>query len=152
MKTFDHVVIGSGIAGLTYALKVAATGAAVAIVTKKSRADSNTAWAQGGIACVTSSEDSVALHVKDTLIAGDGLCHEEVVRTIVSEGPERIAELVELGMHFDERTAPGGHREPDLGREGAFQTPHSPCQGRHGTRDRKDPAGRRRLPSEHHRP
>ena len=118
MKTFDHVVIGSGIAGLTYALKVAATGATVAIVTKKSRTDSNTAWAQGGIACVTSSEDSVALHVKDTLIAGDGLCHEEVVRTIISEGPERIAELVGLGMHFDERTAPDGHREPDLGREG----------------------------------
>jgi len=118
MKTFDHVVIGSGIAGLTYALKVAATGATVAIVTKKSRADSNTAWAQGGIACVTSSEDSVALHVKDTLIAGDGLCHEEVVRSIISEGPERIAELVDLGMHFDERTAPNGHREPDLGREG----------------------------------
>lgn len=118
MKTFDHVVIGSGIAGLTYALKVAATGATVAIVTKKSRADSNTAWAQGGIACVTSSEDSVALHVKDTLIAGDGLCHEEVVRTIISEGPERIVELVGLGMHFDERTAPDGHREPDLGREG----------------------------------
>jgi L-aspartate oxidase len=118
MKTFDHVVVGSGIAGLTYALKVAATGATVAIVTKKSRADSNTAWAQGGIACVTSSEDSVALHVKDTLIAGDGLCHEEVVRTIISEGPERIAELVELGMNFDERTAPDGQREPDLGREG----------------------------------
>jgi L-aspartate oxidase len=118
MKTFDHVVIGSGIAGLTYALKVAATGATVAIVTKKSRADSNTAWAQGGIACVTSCEDSVALHVKDTLIAGDGLCHEEVVREIISEGPERIAELVDLGMHFDERTAPDGHREPDLGREG----------------------------------
>lgn len=118
MKTFDHVVIGSGIAGLTYALKVAASGATVAIVTKKSRADSNTAWAQGGIACVTSSEDSVALHVKDTLIAGDGLCHEEVVRTIISEGPERIAELVGLGMHFDERTSPDGHREPDLGREG----------------------------------
>jgi L-aspartate oxidase len=118
MKTFDHVVIGSGIAGLTYALKVAATGATVAIVTKKSRADSNTAWAQGGIACVTSSEDSVALHVKDTLIAGDGLCHEEVVRAIISEGPERIVELVDLGMHFDERMAPDGHREPDLGREG----------------------------------
>jgi len=118
MKTFDHVVIGSGIAGLTYALKAAATGATVAVVTKKSRSDSNTAWAQGGIACVTSSEDSVELHVRDTMVAGDGLCHEEVVRAVVAEGPEMIAELMSLGMHFDERTAPDGHREPDLGREG----------------------------------
>ena len=117
MKTFDHVVVGSGIAGLTYALKAADKGS-VGIVTKKSRADSNTAWAQGGIACVTSSEDSIALHVQDTLIAGDGLCDEEVVRTIVSEGPGRIAELVSLGMNFDERTTPEGIREPDLGREG----------------------------------
>jgi len=118
MKTFDHVVIGSGIAGLTYALKAAATGASVAVVTKKSRSDSNTAWAQGGIACVTSCEDSVELHVRDTMVAGDGLCHEEVVRAVVAEGPEMIAELMALGMHFDERTAPDGHREPDLGREG----------------------------------
>ena len=117
MKTFDYVVVGSGLAGLTFALKAAERGS-VAIVTKKSRADSNTAWAQGGIACVTSSEDSVSLHVTDTLIAGDGLCNEEVVRTIVSEGPERIAELVSLGMHFDERTGPEGIREPDLAREG----------------------------------
>ena len=117
MKTFDHVVVGSGIAGLTYALKAAEKGS-VAIVTKKSRADSNTAWAQGGIACVTSSEDSIALHVRDTLVAGDGLCNKDVVRSIVSEGPERIAELVGLGMHFDERTTPEGNKEPDLGREG----------------------------------
>lgn len=117
MKSFDHVVVGSGIAGLTYALNAARHGT-VAIITKKSRADSNTAWAQGGIACVTSSEDSVALHVKDTLIAGDGLCDEKVVASIVEEGPERIAELVALGMHFDERAVPGGGREPDLGREG----------------------------------
>ncbi len=117
MKTFDHVVVGSGIAGLSYALKAAEKGS-VAIITKKSRADSNTAWAQGGIACVTSSEDSIALHVRDTLVSGDGLCDEEVVRQIVTEGPERIAELVALGMQFDERTTPEGGREPDLGREG----------------------------------
>lgn len=117
MKSFDHIVVGSGLAGLTYALK-AATKGSVAIVTKKSRADSNTAWAQGGIACVTSIEDSVELHVRDTLVAGDDLCHEEVVRNVVSEGPERIAELVSLGMHFDEWTNPGGGKEPDLGREG----------------------------------
>jgi L-aspartate oxidase len=117
MKTFDHVVVGSGIAGLTYALKAAEKGK-VAIVTKKSRADSNTAWAQGGIACVTSSEDSIALHMRDTMVAGDGLCNEEVVRSIVGEGPERIADLISLGMNFDERMTPEGKREPDLGREG----------------------------------
>jgi L-aspartate oxidase len=117
MKSFDYIVIGSGIAGLTFALKASEKGS-VAIVTKKSRADSNTAWAQGGIACVTSNEDSVALHVSDTIIAGDGLCNEEVVRSIVSEGPARIAELVTLGMHFDERTNQDGIKEPDLGREG----------------------------------
>lgn len=117
MKNFDYVVIGSGIAGLSFALKVAEKGS-VAIITKKSKADSNTAWAQGGIACVTSSEDSIASHVNDTLIAGDGLCHEDVVRTILEEGPEHVAELVALGMHFDERADNQGKHEPDLGREG----------------------------------
>ena len=117
MKTFDYVVVGSGLAGLTFALKAADKGS-VAIVTKRSRADSNTAWAQGGIACVTSSEDSIDLHVRDTLVAGDGLCNEEAVRTIVGEGPERISELVSLGVSFDERTTPDGVRERDLGREG----------------------------------
>jgi L-aspartate oxidase len=117
MKSFDYVVVGSGLAGLTFALKAAEKGS-VAIVTKKSGADCNTAWAQGGVACVTSCEDSVDLHVRDTLVAGDGLCDEAVVRMIVGEGPERIAELVSLGMHFDERPLPGGGVEPDLGREG----------------------------------
>ncbi len=78
---------------------------------------SNTAWAQGGIACVTSDEDSFELHVADTLEAGAGLCDEAAVRTIVMEGPTRVRELVELGLHFDDREI-GGHREPDLGREG----------------------------------
>ncbi len=117
MLTFDHIVIGSGIAGLTFALKAAKQGT-VAIVTKKAKADSNTAWAQGGIACVTSDEDSVEAHVLDTMIAGDGLCNEKVVRVIVEEGPERIAELMQLGMQFDERRDEAGHREPDLGKEG----------------------------------
>jgi len=119
VKQFDYLVLGSGIAGLSFALKVAPRGR-VAIVTKKDRAESNTNYAQGGIAAVTSKEDSFELHVRDTLTAGAGLCKENVVRTIVEEGPARIAELIELGMKFSERDAPAedGGRELDLGREG----------------------------------
>ena len=119
MKEFDFVVLGSGIAGLTFALKVAPRGR-VAIITKKNRAESNTNYAQGGIAAVTSKEDSFEMHVRDTLAAGAGLCKEAVVRVIVEEGPARIAELIELGMKFSERDAPGedGGRELDLGKEG----------------------------------
>ena len=116
MKEFDFVVVGSGIAGLSFALKAAQHGS-VAVITKRKGADSNTAWAQGGIACVTSDEDSFELHVRDTLEAGAGLCDEKVVRTIVTEAPEAIRELMEVGVHFDERDV-SGHRELDLGREG----------------------------------
>src|SRR5665213_2692098 len=115
-RNFDFLVLGSGIAGLSFALKVAPLGR-VAIVTKKSSAESNTNYAQGGIAAVTSKEDSVEIHVRDTLESGAGLCHEDVVRTIVQEGPARIAELIELGMKFSEREI-NGARELDLGREG----------------------------------
>src|ERR1700757_3857478 len=119
MKQFDYIVLGSGIAGLTFALKVAPRGR-VAIITKKNRAESNTNYAQGGIAAVTSKEDSVEMHVRDTLQAGAGLCNEAVVRTIIQEGPARIAELIELGMKFSEREIPAsnGARELDLGKEG----------------------------------
>ncbi len=118
MKEFDVLVLGSGIAGLFFALKVAPQRK-VAILTKKDRAESNTNYAQGGIAAVTSKEDSFELHVRDTLKAGAGLCREPVVRTIVQEGPARIAELIQMGMQFSERPipAPPG-RELDLGREG----------------------------------
>lgn len=114
---FDFIVLGSGIAGLSYALKVAPRGR-VAIITKKDRAESNTNYAQGGIAAVTSKEDSIEMHVRDTLEAGAGLCKEEVVRAIIEEGPARITELIELGMRFSEREVPGSHRELDLGKEG----------------------------------
>jgi L-aspartate oxidase len=119
MKQFDYLVLGSGIAGLTFALKVAPRGR-VAIVTKKDRAESNTNYAQGGIASVTSTEDSFESHVRDTLTAGAGLCKENVVRTIVEEGPARIQELIELGMKFSEREIPASHgaHELDLGKEG----------------------------------
>src|SRR6187551_3492038 len=117
VSSFDFIVIGSGIAGLSFALKAAAHGR-VAIVTKRARAESNTAWAQGGIASVTSTEDSFELHVKDTLESGAGLCDEAVVRSIVMDGPARIRELIEFGVHFDERELPDGSHELDLGREG----------------------------------
>ena len=118
-KHFDFLILGSGIAGLFFALKVAPHGR-VAIVTKKHRAESNTNYAQGGIAAVTSKEDSVDMHVADTLAAGAGMCKEDVVRTIVEEGPERVGELMSLGMDFSEREVPGadGIREYDLGKEG----------------------------------
>src|SRR5712692_467438 len=119
MKQFDFIVLGSGIAGLSFALRVAPRGR-VAVITKKNRAESNTNYAQGGIAAVTSKEDSVEMHVRDTLEAGAGLCREDVVRTIIEEGPARIAELIELGMRFSEREIPrtNGARELDLGKEG----------------------------------
>src|SRR5258708_39746090 len=116
MIRYDYVVIGSGIAGLSLALKAAEHGE-VAVVTKRARGDSNTVYAQGGIASVTSPEDSFELHVRDTLEAGAGLCDEQAVRTIVTDGPARIQELIEFGVHFDERTQGTGH-ELDLGREG----------------------------------
>ena len=117
MREFDFIVIGSGIAGLTFALKAAEVGS-VALVTKRKLSDSNTAWAQGGVACVVSEEDSFDLHIQDTLVAGAGLCNEEAVRAVVIEGPTRVAELMNLGMHFDERELANGARELDLGREG----------------------------------
>ena len=119
MKQFDFLILGSGIAGLSFALKVAPHGR-VAIITKKDKAESNTNYAQGGIAAVTSKEDSFAAHVQDTLEAGAGLCREAVVRQIVEEGPARIQELIELGMKFSEREdrQQPGKPELDLGKEG----------------------------------
>ena len=112
----DFLIIGSGIAGLSYALKAAQHGA-IAIVTKKERAESNTNYAQGGIAAVISSEDSVDLHIRDTLNAGAGLCHLKAVETMVQEGPARIQDLIDWGTRFTTRKS----GEPpifDLGREG----------------------------------
>ena len=112
--SFDVLVIGSGIAGLSFALKAARLGRSVAILTKKNQAESNTNYAQGGIAVVTAKTDDIDKHVQDTLVAGDGLCDEKVVREIVRDGPARVQELVELGLEFS-RDANGGY---DLGREG----------------------------------
>jgi L-aspartate oxidase len=95
----DYLVVGSGISGLLFSLKAAKTGS-VCLVTKGALTDSATYWAQGGIAAVTSPNDSVELHVQDTISVGAGLCHPKVVEAIVRSGPERINELVELGVEF----------------------------------------------------
>jgi len=99
---FDVLIVGSGIAGLSFARKVADLGHRVCILTKKERAESNTNYAQGGIAAVTSESDDFELHIRDTLEAGDGLCDEAVVRAIVRDGPERIRELAGLGVAFSQ--------------------------------------------------
>lgn len=108
----DFLIIGSGIAGLSYALRVAEFGS-VSIITKKEKADSNTNLAQGGIAAVISNDDSFELHIRDTLIAGDGLCHIEAVETLVYEGPKRLNELIDIGVKFTTK-----YGKLDLGREG----------------------------------
>lgn len=117
MTQFDFIIVGSGAGGLSAAMHAAKHGT-VAVITKRGALDSNSNWAQGGIACVTSDEDSIEQHVQDTLIAGAGLCDEAAVRTIVTEGPIRIDELVNWGVDFDQREAKDGHLEFDLTKEG----------------------------------
>ncbi|MDH5763157.1 MAG: L-aspartate oxidase [Nitrospinota bacterium] len=95
----DYIVIGSGLAGLTFALKIAEYGS-VALITKDAVEESATRYAQGGIASVMAEDDSVDLHVSDTIEAGRGLCQEDVVRCIVREGPARVRELIQLGTQF----------------------------------------------------
>lgn len=98
--SYDFLVIGSGIAGLTFALKVAKYGT-VAVITKKEVMDNNTSLAQGGIASVFDELDSFDLHIRDTLVSGDGLCNPTVVETVVKDGPDRIKELIQLGVKFN---------------------------------------------------
>ncbi len=107
------LVLGSGIAGLSYALQVASFGK-VLIITKKSSAESNTNYAQGGIASVWAPGDSFESHIEDTLNAGAGLCHPDIVRIVVKEGPERVRELIDLGVQFSKKNPD----QFDLGREG----------------------------------
>ncbi len=111
----DFLVLGTGIAGLSFAIKAAGLGT-VAMVTKKDKTDSNTNMAQGGIAVVQDQMDRFDYHIKDTLTCGVGLCNEEVVRFVVTEGPERIRELVRWGVEFTRSTADPD--QFDLGREG----------------------------------
>jgi L-aspartate oxidase len=112
MLEFDFVVLGSGVAGLTFAIEAAKHGT-VCVVSKKQLSESNTQYAQGGIASVLSDEDSFEEHVLDTLEAGAGLCRREIVEICVREGPRRVRELIELGAEFT-RDESGYH----LAREG----------------------------------
>ncbi|HDQ00425.1 MAG TPA: L-aspartate oxidase [bacterium] len=121
MVISDLLIIGSGIAGLSLALK-AAKHCQVVIVTKKEQADSNTNYAQGGIAAVFHPEDSFESHIEDTLKAGAGLCHREAVELIVREGPARIMELIDWGVNFCRQKSPDQDRF-DLGREGGHSRP-----------------------------
>ncbi|KAK9064979.1 hypothetical protein SSX86_016362 [Deinandra increscens subsp. villosa] len=99
-KYFDFAVIGSGVAGLRYALEVAKHGT-VAVITKAEPHESNTNYAQGGVSAVLCPSDSVESHVQDTIVAGAYLCDEETVRVVCTEGPERIRELIAMGASFD---------------------------------------------------
>ncbi len=121
MQKTDFLIIGSGIAGLTYALKVAGKfpDKRVMVMTKATADETNTKYAQGGIAVVNDLEnDSFEKHIEDTLIAGDGLCNEKVVEIVVKEGPERVQEIIDWGARFDKekdgdfkRGREGGHSE-----------------------------------------
>jgi len=116
-KRYDFLVIGSGLGGLSFALKVAEKGT-VALITKTELEETNTRYAQGGIAAVTYKPDSYEKHIEDTIAAGDELCNEEVVRMVVREGPRQIKELIEWGTNFDRESdgkynlaREGGHSE-----------------------------------------
>lgn len=107
----EILVIGTGLAGLAFALKVA-DNYPVVLLSKKSSLDTNTRWAQGGIAAVQSTDDSFEKHIQDTLVAGAGLCKPDIVNTVVRTGPDRILDLQKWGVEFDDDlTREGGHTE-----------------------------------------
>ena len=125
-KKFDYLIIGSGIAGLFAALKAARHGS-VALITKKELFDCNSVYAQGGISCVMgdiNDKDSFESHIKDTLVAGAGLCDEETVRAIVNDAPQGIKDLIDFGVQFTTRgevedNCPQDEKDKfDLGKEG----------------------------------
>src|SRR4249920_2342843 len=110
----DFVIVGAGVAGLRAAIGLAPAGR-VLVLTKAEPAESNTGYAQGGIAAAMGDDDSPALHAADTIRAGDGLCDDQAVRVLVEQGPVYVRELLDWGARF-ERDASG---RPALGREAA---------------------------------
>src|SRR5262249_11427749 len=111
---YDFVIVGGGIAGLRAAIGLAPAGR-VLVLTKAEPAESNTGYAQGGIAAAIGDDDNPDLHAADTIRAGDGLCDEEAVRVCVGEGPRYVRELLDWGARFDR----GDDGRPALGREAA---------------------------------
>jgi len=119
-KTCDFLVIGSGIAGVSFAINAARHGSVV-MITKKQDSDSNTNYAQGGIACVLNDDDTFDSHISDTLVAGAGLCDQTAVKILVEEGPARIRELLDYGARFStspEESHVANQYNLHLGREG----------------------------------
>ena len=117
MNTIDHLIIGSGVAGLNLARKLSESGETVYILSKNNSAHTNSWYAQGGIASVLSQTDSYAKHIADTLTAGAGLCHADIVKLVVENGPRAISELIDVGVNFTREkdqyhlTKEGGHSE-----------------------------------------
>jgi L-aspartate oxidase len=109
----DFLVVGAGVAGLRAAIDLAAAGS-VTVLAKREVSDSNTQWAQGGIAAALSDEDEISLHLQDTLQAGDGLCNPEAAKVLVEDAPNRIEELIQWGTEFDRQGT-----KLTFGREGA---------------------------------
>jgi L-aspartate oxidase len=109
----DFVVVGAGVAGFRAAIELASAGS-VLVLAKREVSDSNTQWAQGGIAAALSDEDEISLHLQDTLLAGDGLCNPEAAKVLVEDAPERIEELIQWGTEFDRQAT-----KLTFGREGA---------------------------------
>ncbi|HRP07214.1 MAG TPA: FAD-dependent oxidoreductase, partial [Gemmatimonadales bacterium] len=122
------LVVGTGVAGLWTAWRLASEGVEVLLVTKATLHDSNTAWAQGGIAVALDESDSPALHAADTLAAGDGLADPLAVDVLVNEGPARVRELLELGARFD--------RGPDGALRFGLEAAHSRARIIHAEGDR----------------
>ncbi|MEU2564137.1 L-aspartate oxidase [Streptomyces longispororuber] len=125
----DVVVVGSGVAGLTAALRCAAAGLETVVVTKARLDDGSTRWAQGGIAAALGEGDSPEQHLEDTLVAGVGLCDDEAVRTLVTEGPDAVRRLIATGAQFDaaadgdlELTREGGHHRRRIAHAGGDAT------------------------------
>ncbi|RAR75814.1 FAD-binding protein [Flavobacterium aciduliphilum] len=116
----DYLIIGSGVAGLTFAIKIATKfpNKKITIVTKSSEDKSNTKYAQGGIAIVQNKlDDNFEKHIDDTLVCGDGLCDKDIVSLVITDGPKRLKELIDWGTRFDQNE----EGTLDLGREGGHR-------------------------------